>query len=247
MFVAALATLGVAARGYRAAQASRGSAGDAASLGRQIAAVDSAVAARAARPTHTTRTTRGAQAARAVRATPARDSARGGLGRGSGRRSGAPTGAETVPAPELGDSSPGLAIAEARRLAVERSNAEARARVAERHALLFPDPPARAAAGAPEAPAARGASAPVRRIDLDTAPADEIATVPGIGPVLATRIVTERTRRGPFGSLSGLQRVKGIGPSLAGKIDRFVTFSRPLSAPPTVLRFPRGRRPPPHP
>ncbi|HVZ47348.1 MAG TPA: helix-hairpin-helix domain-containing protein, partial [Gemmatimonadaceae bacterium] len=145
------------------------------------------------------------------------------------------------------DANGGLALAEARRLAVERSNAEARARVAERHEILFPDPAARAGEGGVAARPPRGAAPPARAVDLDTAPADEIATVPGIGPVLAARIVTERTSRGPFGSLSGLQRVKGIGPSLAGRIDRFVTFSRPLSAPPTVLRFPRGRRPPPRP
>jgi hypothetical protein len=71
-----------------------------------------------------------------------------------------------------------------------------------------------------------------------------MAQVPGIGRVLAARIADDRARNGAFGSLRGLQRVKGIGPALTGRIDRFVTFSRPLSAPPEVITFRKSRRPP---
>lgn len=133
-----------------------------------------------------------------------------------------------------------MAVAEERRLAVERSNADARRRVAERAARRNPQQPAQQPGHA-----VRGAA--VDPVDLDTAPATDIATVPGIGPAIAKRIVDDRTARGPFGSLTGLQRVKGIGPVLAGKIDAFVTFSRPLSAPPDIIRFRRRRRPAHHP
>lgn len=53
-------------------------------------------------------------------------------------------------------------------------------------------------------------------IDVNTASAEELDRLPGIGPALAAAIVTERTRRGPFRSLDDLQRVKGISRS---KID----------------------------
>lgn len=62
-------------------------------------------------------------------------------------------------------------------------------------------------------------------IDLDIATADEIETLRWIGPALAKRIVTDRDSLGPFGSLDEFQRVKGVGPKLAAKLDTTVTFS----------------------
>ena len=55
---------------------------------------------------------------------------------------------------------------------------------------------------------------PLRRgekIDLDVASAEEIGRLPRIGGGLAARIVADRDEHGPFGSLSGLDRVSGIG------------------------------------
>ncbi len=62
-------------------------------------------------------------------------------------------------------------------------------------------------------------------VDLDTAGAAEIEKLPGIGPSLAKRIVTDREANGPFGCLTGLDRVKGIGPALLARIDSLATFS----------------------
>src|SRR5260370_4526984 len=45
------------------------------------------------------------------------------------------------------------------------------------------------------------------RVDVDQASAVELQTLPGIGPVLAARIVADRDSNGPFGSLEHLQRV----------------------------------------
>jgi competence ComEA-like helix-hairpin-helix protein len=76
-------------------------------------------------------------------------------------------------------------------------------------------------------------------IDLDIAPADQIETLRGIGPSLAKRIVADRDSLGPFGSLDGLQRVKGVGRKLAARIDSSVTFSllpRPSTTAPTALK-----------
>ena len=62
-------------------------------------------------------------------------------------------------------------------------------------------------------------------IDLDVATAAEIETLRYIGPALAQRIVADRDSLGPFGSLEGFQRVRGIGPKLAARLDSSVTFS----------------------
>ena len=62
-------------------------------------------------------------------------------------------------------------------------------------------------------------------IDLDVATAEEIETLRYIGPAMAKRIVADRDSLGPFGNLEGFQRVKGIGPKLAARLDSSVTFS----------------------
>lgn len=70
-------------------------------------------------------------------------------------------------------------------------------------------------------------------IDLDQAIAAEIDRLPGVGKVVAARIVSNRDSFGTFGSLRELQRVKGIGPKLAERIRPHVTFSgvaRPVNA-----------------
>ena len=66
---------------------------------------------------------------------------------------------------------------------------------------------------------------PTGPIDLDVAKAEEIETLRHIGPALAKRIVADRDSLGPFGSMDGLQRVKGIGPSMVEKLGSSVTFS----------------------
>ncbi|MGH7602379.1 MAG: ComEA family DNA-binding protein [Gemmatimonadaceae bacterium] len=62
-------------------------------------------------------------------------------------------------------------------------------------------------------------------VDLDTANEKEIESLRFIGPALAKRIVADRDSFGAFGSMEGLRRVKGIGPSMVAKLDSNVTFS----------------------
>jgi competence ComEA-like helix-hairpin-helix protein len=64
--------------------------------------------------------------------------------------------------------------------------------------------------------------APGERIDLDRADVTEITRLPRVGPALAQRIVAWRTEHGPFGSLSRLDSVPGIGPKLLDAIRPFV-------------------------
>lgn len=74
---------------------------------------------------------------------------------------------------------------------------------------------------------------PQAKVDLDVATEAEIVALKGVGPALAHRIVVERDSFGPFGSLEGLKRVRGIGPALVAKLDSTVTFSllpRPMNA-----------------
>jgi len=63
---------------------------------------------------------------------------------------------------------------------------------------------------------------PGERIDLDHADVSEITRLPRVGPALAQRIVAWRTEHGPFGSLSRLDSVPGVGVKLLDAIRPFV-------------------------
>ena len=96
--------------------------------------------------------------------------------------------------------------------------------------------PVRAKANAPSAPSAR--------VDLDTAPAESLVRLPRIGPALAKRIVADRDSLGPFGSLDGFQRVRGVGPAMARALDSYVTFSGTPRPSPVDTRVSTRRRSP---
>lgn len=50
-------------------------------------------------------------------------------------------------------------------------------------------------------------------IDLNTADAAALETLPGIGPATAGAILAHRDEHGPFGTIDGLVAVRGIGPA----------------------------------
>jgi competence protein ComEA len=76
------------------------------------------------------------------------------------------------------------------------------------------------AAAPPDGGAASGA-APGGVLDLNAATAGDLDALPGIGPVLAQRIVDHRTEHGPFTSVDQLDDVSGIGPAIfADLVDR---------------------------
>jgi len=63
--------------------------------------------------------------------------------------------------------------------------------------------------GIGEADAAPVESGPVH---VNTAPKSRLMTLPGVGEVMAERIMLERQDNGPFRTIEDLQRVRGIGP-----------------------------------
>ncbi|MEU1405678.1 ComEA family DNA-binding protein [Streptomyces sp. NPDC005728] len=71
-------------------------------------------------------------------------------------------------------------------------------------ALAPPGPGSGAGSGA----AGTGPAAPV---SLNTATAEQLDTLPGVGPVLAQHIIDYRTRHGGFRSVDELRQVNGIG------------------------------------
>jgi competence protein ComEA len=84
-----------------------------------------------------------------------------------------------------------------------------------------------------------------KRLDLDVATAAQIDSLPGVSPLMARRIVQDRLRRGPFLSMSGLQRVSGVGRGFIQKIDTMVTFSGTYAFPSpndTVIKTRKRKR-----
>lgn len=67
-----------------------------------------------------------------------------------------------------------------------------------------------------------GAGANDGRIDLNRASATELEELPGVGKVLAERIVAHREERGPYTSIDDLREVSGVGARLLEQIAPLV-------------------------
>jgi competence ComEA-like helix-hairpin-helix protein len=64
---------------------------------------------------------------------------------------------------------------------------------------------------------------PVAPVNVNRATQAELEDLPGIGPALAARIIAERQQQ-PFTSVEDLQRVSGIGPTVAERLRDRVQF-----------------------
>jgi competence protein ComEA len=82
-----------------------------------------------------------------------------------------------------------------------------------RHGEVVPasTPPGGSAPPSPEAP-----------LDLNTATADQLDALPGIGPATAAAIVGYRERDGPFRAVDDLLEVRGIGPAKLDAVRELV-------------------------
>lgn len=65
-------------------------------------------------------------------------------------------------------------------------------------------------------------SSGIAMVDINSAGLDELQTLPGIGPVLAQRILDYRRENGPFESFSDLANVEGIGDGIMDQIAEYV-------------------------
>lgn len=61
------------------------------------------------------------------------------------------------------------------------------------------------------------------RVNLNTASAQELETLPGIGPMLAQAIVSDREQQGVFSAPEDIMRVDGIGTGIYEKIKDQIT------------------------
>lgn len=75
----------------------------------------------------------------------------------------------------------------------------------------------------PAASMGRGGAGGVATVNLNRASAADLEGLPGIGPVLAERIVVYREQHGPFRAVRDLMKVAGIGPKKFGSIEPYVT------------------------
>lgn len=67
-----------------------------------------------------------------------------------------------------------------------------------------------------------GAGEPTGTVNVNTATAAELERLPGVGSVLARRIVEHREAKGLFRRLEDLQEVRGIGPKLFRRLEPYL-------------------------
>jgi competence protein ComEA len=77
------------------------------------------------------------------------------------------------------------------------------------------------------------------RLDINRATTQELQTLPGIGEVLAQRVVEYRSAHGPFRTVEGLLKVKGIGPKRMDQLRPLLVAGTPASS--RQQTFPRSR------
>ncbi len=61
------------------------------------------------------------------------------------------------------------------------------------------------------------------RLDINRADAHGLTSLPGIGPILAERVVAYRSENGPYASIDDLTRVRGIGMAQVNRIRKMVS------------------------
>lgn len=71
---------------------------------------------------------------------------------------------------------------------------------------------------------ASGGTAVAGKININTADKDELDRLPGIGPVLAQRIIEYRKAHGPFRDIADLKKVSGIGEAKLNQVKDKITL-----------------------
>ncbi len=81
-------------------------------------------------------------------------------------------------------------------------------------------------AAAPANPTA-AANIPGGLVDINSASQSELESLPGIGPVIAGRIIAYRQDHGAFASIQDIQDVSGIGPATFARLQDLITTGAP--------------------
>jgi len=68
------------------------------------------------------------------------------------------------------------------------------------------------------------ANTALEMVHLNQASAEDLQTLPGVGPALSLRIVLYRTEHGPFSSVDQLAEVKGVGQAKLAKFRNRLTI-----------------------
>lgn len=79
--------------------------------------------------------------------------------------------------------------------------------------------------GAPSTGVASNGSSPNGIVNINTADAGTLESLPGVGPATAKAIIAHRSENGPFGQPEDLLRVKGIGDGKFAAMRQFVSVS----------------------
>ena len=62
-----------------------------------------------------------------------------------------------------------------------------------------------------------------KRVNINTATAEQLQTLPGIGPGLAQKILAYRAKNGPFTSVAELANIEGIGLKRLENLLEYIT------------------------
>lgn len=91
---------------------------------------------------------------------------------------------------------------------------------------VAPVPPADGVAPAGEVQQQQQAQAEIEPVDINTATAEELQKVPGIGEALARRIIEFREENGRFEKVDDLLNVRGIGVTSLEKLRAYVVVKK---------------------
>lgn len=75
--------------------------------------------------------------------------------------------------------------------------------------------------------AAEKPQGPAAKVNINTATAEQLTQLPGVGEKLAARIVEHRQKEGPFRSAQELMNVRGIGEKNFQKLEAYLTVGDP--------------------
>ena len=70
---------------------------------------------------------------------------------------------------------------------------------------------------------APGLTVALDKVNINTADKEMLSSLPGVGPVIADRIIENREKNGPFKNNEEITKIKGIGEKTFQKIKDLIT------------------------